>query len=156
MEERKREMVKQRGGSWSRSLDDRVGPKLKTQGQPVPGPNNPPRVSMFPLSIRVPPTRLASTVLQNASYVTTRRSREVAKSLEFTRGDEVTPKATADSSNGMGEITDILDNVDISGSPQSDNFSSELLLVSTPPLIFLSSLRPQPLQNMNVLAGEDS
>ena len=158
MEERKKEMVRQRRGSWRRSLDDLkrdLSSAEGTQGQPVPGPNNPPRVSMFPLSIRVLPTRLPPTVLQTASYVITRRSREVAKSQDFTRDDEVTPKAPTDSNHGMDQITSILDNVDISGSPQSDNFSSELLFrlhTST----HLSSSRLQLRQNMNVLAGEDS
>lgn len=92
---------------------------------------------MFPLSIRALPARLAPfsnpTVLQTASYVITRRSREVARS----HVDEDTLKAVNNTRSGMDEITDILDNVAISGSPQSHNFSSELLLVSTPPLIFL-------------------
>jgi hypothetical protein len=95
---------------------------------------------MFPLSIRALPTRLAPfskpTVLQTASYVTTRKSREAA-SLDFTRDDRDTPEVANTSRSGMDEITNILDNVTISGSPQSNNFSSELLLVSTPPLICL-------------------
>lgn len=79
---------------------------------------------MFPLSIRALPARLAPfsnpTVLQTASYVITRRSREVARS----HVDEDTLKAVNNTRSGMDEITDILDNVAISGSPQSHNFST--------------------------------
>lgn len=82
---------------------------------------------MFPLSIRALPTRLAPfskpTVLQTASYVTTRKSREAA-SLDFTRDDRDTPEVANTSRSGMDEITNILDNVTISGSPQSNNFST--------------------------------
>jgi hypothetical protein len=96
---------------------------------------------MFLLSIRALPARLAlfskPTVLQTASYVITRRSREVANSHDFTRNDEDTPVAANNTRSGMDEITNILDNVDISGLPLSSNFSSELPHVSTPPLIFL-------------------
>ena len=96
---------------------------------------------MFSLSIRGLPIRLAlfskPTVLQTASYAITRRSREVAKLNEFTRDDADTVEAAKDSSNSMDPITDILDNVPMSGSPQSNNFTSELLLISTPSLIFL-------------------
>ena len=88
---------------------------------------------MLPLSIRGLPGRLASlSKLQTASYVITRRSREVAKSHEFTRDDV---EAVNDSSKGIGQITDILD--DAAKQPQSHNFTSVLLLVSPPSLIFL-------------------
>jgi hypothetical protein len=68
-------------------------------------------------------------VLQTASYAITRGSRDVATSHESTPDDTDTVEAA---NNGMDQITNILDNV-----PQSNNFRSELLLVSTPPLIFL-------------------
>ena len=95
---------------------------------------------MFSLSIRGLPVRLAlfskPAVLQTASYAITRRSREVAKLDEFTRNDADTVEAANDSSNSMDQITDILDSVVMSGSPQSSNFTSELFLISTLSLIF--------------------
>jgi hypothetical protein len=95
---------------------------------------------MLPLSIRGLPGRLASlSKLQTASYVITRRSREVARSHEFTRDDA---EAANDSSNDMGmdHITDILDNA--AKPPQSDNFTSVLLFVSTTFFTHLSSSLP--------------
>ena len=61
-------------------------------------------------------------VLQTTSYVTTRRSREVAKSQEFTRDDT---DVASNISNSMDQITNILDNVAMSGAPQSNSFKGE-------------------------------
>jgi len=78
---------------------------------------------MYPLSIRALPTYLAlfskPTLLQTASYVTTRRSREVAKADGFSPDGVDAVEAANDSSNGMDQITKILDNA-----PQSNNFSA--------------------------------
>ncbi|KAH9045511.1 hypothetical protein EDB85DRAFT_2137551 [Lactarius pseudohatsudake] len=64
-------------------------------------------------------------VLQSASYVITRRSRDVAKSYEFTSDDtDAAETATNNSNNGMDQITNILDNVTVLESPQSNNFST--------------------------------
>lgn len=80
-------------------------------------------LSIRGLRIR-PVSFLKPTVLQTASYVIARRSREVARSHEFTRDDTATVEAASNNSNGMDQITSILDNVAMSGSPQSNNFST--------------------------------
>lgn len=63
--------------------------------------------------------------VQSASYVIARRNRDIANSTEPTRGDTDIKDTT--SNNGMEQITNMLDNVAFSESPQSNAFSSESL-----------------------------
>ena len=72
------------------------------------------------------------TTIQTASLVIARRSREIARATEPTHNDTHTGDPPQTTSNiGMEQITNILDNADLSKSPQSDNFSGKLLVPSS-------------------------
>lgn len=67
------------------------------------------------------------TTVQTASLVIARRNREIAKATELTHDDtNIGDQPQTESNIGMEQITDILDNSNLSKSPQSDNFSGEL------------------------------
>ena len=68
------------------------------------------------------------TALHTPSHVIARTIRHYVGATE--RDSDIVDKAQAASNNSMDQITDILDDVDLSKSPRSDNFSGEPLTAS--------------------------
>jgi hypothetical protein len=128
-----------------------LGPRTRTlRSQPVPGLPTPlpflpsflrglnysSPTTMLILSLR----RLCSrstlfstpTVVQSASYVVARKNRAVPGDIDPTRNEtDVKDSTQAASNSSMEPITNILDNVAFSESPQSNTFSSESLAHSS-------------------------
>ena len=87
------------------------------------------RTSMLSLSIRSPFTLFSRpTVVQTAFYTYSRKSREIAKATEPAHHDTDTINQPND--QGMGQITQILENAASSQSPSSSKFASRLLVAS--------------------------
>jgi len=72
------------------------------------------------------------TTVQTASLVIARRNREISRATELTHDDtDIGDRPQTPSDIGMDQITNILDNANLSKSPQSDNFSGKLPVPSS-------------------------
>jgi hypothetical protein len=99
------------------------------------------------LTLLSPTLRSSSTLfsrpaaLQTASFVLARRNRENAAATELTHDDtDVRDRAQTTDNTGIDQITNILDNAVLS--PQSNNFSSKLLLTPLVNFPRLNALLP--------------
>jgi len=93
--------------------------------RPVQGP--PPR----PISMLSLPSRLAlRSLLHPPSNVVAHTRHFAGATVPARRDTDSVNHAQAESNNSMDQITDILDDADLSTSPRSNNFSGKLIVVS--------------------------